>query len=82
MADRGVWLLVARDDAAAAALLWAALAIVADGGRRPVRWISGEQAWAVEIVLRAGLQLTPYGAICVRGAPGPLSAFLPSAPFA
>ncbi len=83
MADRGVWLLVARDDAAAAALLWAALAIVAGGGaRRPVRWISGEAAWAVEIVLRAGLQLTPYGAICVRGAPGPLSAFLPSAPFA
>jgi hypothetical protein len=78
---RGVWLLVARDDGAASQLLWAALAIA--GTERPsVRWITAEQQWAIEIVVRAGLRLVPYGALCVRGQPGPLRAFLPSGPFA
>ena len=78
---RGVWLLVARDDAAASQLLWAALAMA--GTEHPtVRWITAEQQWAVEIVVRAGLRLVPYGALGVRGAPGPLRAFLPSGPFA
>jgi GNAT superfamily N-acetyltransferase len=82
MPGRGVWLLVARDEAAAASLLWAALALLADDERSAVRWITAEQGWAVEIVLRAGLQLAPYGALCVRGRPVPLRAYLPSAPFA
>ncbi len=78
---RGVWLLVARDDQAASQLLWAALALA--GTEHPtVRWITAEQQWAIEIVVRAGLRLVPYGALCVRGAPGPLRAFLPSGPFA
>jgi hypothetical protein len=82
MPGRGVWLLVARDEAAAASLLWAALALLADGERSAVRWITTEQGWAVEIVLRAGLRLAPYGALCVRGRPVPLRPYLPSAPFA
>ena len=82
MPGRGVWLLVARDEAAAAALLWAALTLLADGERSAVRWITAEQGWAVEIVLRAGLRLAPYGALCVRGRPVPLRPYLPSAPFA
>jgi GNAT superfamily N-acetyltransferase len=78
---RGVWLLVARDDGAASQLLSAALAIA--GTERPaVRWITAEQQWAIEVVVRAGLRLVPYGALCVRGRPGPLRAFLPSGPFA
>jgi GNAT superfamily N-acetyltransferase len=78
---RGVWLLVARDDGAASQLLWAALAIA--GTEHPsVRWITGEQQWAIEILVRAGLRLVPYGALCVRGQPGPLRAYLPSGPFA
>jgi GNAT superfamily N-acetyltransferase len=78
---RGLWLLVARDDDAASQLLWAALALA--GTERPsVRWISAEQQWAIEIVVRAGLHLVPHGALCVRGQPGPLRAFLPSGPFA
>ncbi|MBV8219054.1 MAG: hypothetical protein JO325_11365 [Solirubrobacterales bacterium] len=32
--------------------------------------------------LQARLQLTAYGALCVRGTPGTLYPFLPSAPFA
>jgi GNAT superfamily N-acetyltransferase len=82
MPGRGVWLLVARDEPAAASLLWAALALLADAERSAVRWITAEQGWAVEIVLRAGLQLAPYGALCVRGRPVPLRPYLPSAPFA
>lgn len=78
---RGVWLLVARDDGAASQLLWAALAMA--GAEHPaVRWITADQQWAIEIVVRAGLRLVPYGALCVRGRPGTLRAYLPSGPFA
>ena len=79
---RGVWLLVAREEAADRSLLWAALALIGGTDRPAVRWITAEQQRAIEIVLRAGLRLVPYGALCVRGRPGPLNPFLPSAPFA
>jgi hypothetical protein len=72
VADRGF--------AAAGALLWSALAL-ADGSAR-VRWITGAQQWAIDIVARAGLRLAAYGALCVRGAPGPLAPFLPNNAFA
>jgi ribosomal protein S18 acetylase RimI-like enzyme len=77
----GVWLLAARDDEAAKELLWAALA-VADTERPVVRWITGEQQWAVEVLVQAGLRLVPYGALGVRGEPGTMRPFLPSGPFA
>jgi predicted N-acetyltransferase YhbS len=78
----GVWLLVARDEEAATALLWRALSLVGEADRPTVRWITAGQDWAIEVVLRAGLRLAPSGALCVRGQPGPLRPFLPSAPFA
>ena len=77
----GVWLVAALDDAAASALLWSGLDLAGEV-ERPVRWITGGQDWAVEVVVRAGLQIHAYGALCVRGHPGPLRPFLPSAPFA
>ncbi|HWE08437.1 MAG TPA: GNAT family N-acetyltransferase [Solirubrobacteraceae bacterium] len=77
----GVWLLAARDDRAASALLWSALDVAGDV-ERPVRWITAGQDWAVDVVVRAGLQISAYGALCVRGHPGPLRPFLPSPPFA
>ena len=84
LAGHGVWLLVARDDEAARSLLWAALAHI--GAREPqrpiVRWVTGDQQWAIDVLVRAGLRLTAYGALCVRGDPGPLRPFLPSGPFA
>jgi GNAT superfamily N-acetyltransferase len=89
LADRGFaivaqdgtqWVLVARDEEAASALVWNALAMAT--GPTRVRWITGDQQWAIDVLLRARLQLTAYGALCVRGAPGPLRPFLPSAPFA
>ena len=89
IADRGfaavnpeglLWALVARDEDAAGALLWSALAL-AEGPAR-VRWITGTQQWAIDIVARAGMRLTAYGALCVRGTPGPLAPFLPNNSFA
>ena len=77
----GVWLLAAVDDRAASALLWSALDVAGDV-ERPVRWITGGQDWAVDVVVRAGLQISAYGALCVRGHPGPLRPFLPSGSFA
>jgi len=90
LADRGfaatlpghaVWLLVARDDEAATALLWSGLAAVGDVDGPVVRWITGEQEWAIDVALRAGLRPSPFGALCARGA-GPLGPFLPSGAFA
>jgi hypothetical protein len=75
-----LWGLVARDEDAAGALLWYALAL-AEGPAR-VRWITGAQQWAIDIVTRAGMRLTAYGALCVRGTPGPLAPFLPNNSFA
>ncbi len=78
----GVWLLVARGEQAATALLWSALAITGKTQRAAVRWITGDQEWAIDVLLRAGLALKTYGALAVRGRPGPLRPFLPSGPFA
>jgi ribosomal protein S18 acetylase RimI-like enzyme len=89
LADRGfavvdeigsLWLLVASDEEAATALLWHALAM-AEGPTR-VRWITSAQQWAIDAVVRARLQVTAYGALCVRGTPGTLQPFVPSVPFA
>jgi ribosomal protein S18 acetylase RimI-like enzyme len=74
------WLLVARDESTACALLWGALAL-SDGPVR-VRWITGAQQWAIELAARAGLRPHAYGAPCVRGTPGSLRPFLPSSSFA
>jgi GNAT superfamily N-acetyltransferase len=81
MPGQGVWLLVAREAQAGSALLWRALEVAGDADGRLVRWILGGQDWAVDVVCRAGLRLSAYGALGLRGEVGPLHAFLPSAPF-
>jgi ribosomal protein S18 acetylase RimI-like enzyme len=78
----GVWLLVARDDEAATALLWSALELGTDAERPALRWMTGDQEWAISVALSAGLRLSATGALCVRGQPGPLRPFIPSGPFA
>ena len=82
MPGHAVWLLVARDEETARALLWAALEHAGDSERPLIRWITGDQGWAIDVAVRAGLALRAYGALCVRGRPGPLAPFIPSAPFA
>jgi ribosomal protein S18 acetylase RimI-like enzyme len=79
--EHAVWLLAARDEDAAKALLWSALEGVGETDRPSVRWITGEQGWAVDVLLRAGLSLSAYGALGVRGRPGTLAPFIPSPPF-
>jgi ribosomal protein S18 acetylase RimI-like enzyme len=77
-----LWLLVARDEDAARALLWHGLERVGNTDRASVRWITAEQQWAIEVLVRARLGLSAYGALCVRGDVGPLRPFIPSGPFA
>jgi ribosomal protein S18 acetylase RimI-like enzyme len=90
-ADRGfvvvlpgwnVWLLVARDHEAATALLWIALERVGETSRSTVSWLTGAQDWAVDVLVKAGYKLSTFGALGVRGEPGPLRPFVPSGPFA
>ena len=77
-----VWLLAARDDEAAQALLWHALGELPEAEPPNVRWVTGDQGWAIDVLVRAGLGLRAFGAVAVRGVPGPLRPFLPSPPFA
>lgn len=82
MPGRGVWTLAARDEQAAAALLWHALAQLQNERAIEIGWISGRQQWALDVLLAARLSVTSYGALASRGAVGPLYPYLPSPPFA
>ena len=72
-------LVAATQPAIAAELLWACLGRA--DGEAEVRWITGDQNWAITVVLDAGLSLTPAGPICTKGDLGPLTPYLPSGPF-
>jgi predicted N-acetyltransferase YhbS len=82
MPGRGVWALAARDKQAAAALLWYGLNEVRDEPNIDIGWISGRQQWAIDVLLAARLSITSYGALCTRGAVGPLHPYIPSPSFA
>lgn len=73
-------LLAATSPEAAVDLLWSCL-VKSDGAHVEAHWITGAQNWAVPVVLKAGLSLSPAGPICVRGELGPLTPYLPSGPF-
>ena len=81
MPGRGVWALAARDERAATALLWHALDEVQDESI-DIGWISGRQQWAIDVLVAARISITDYGALCTRGAVGPLHPYIPSPPFA
>jgi hypothetical protein len=73
-------LLAATTPEVAIDLLWSCLAESKDADVE-VHWITSSQNWALPVVLGAGLSLSPAGPICVRGALGPLTPYLPSGPF-
>lgn len=73
-------LLAATTPETAIDLLWSCFAESGDS-HVEVNWITGSQNWAVPVVLKAGLSLSPAGPICVRGELGPLTPYLPSGPF-
>jgi ribosomal protein S18 acetylase RimI-like enzyme len=73
-------LLAATTPETAADLLWSSFA-ESDGSEIETHWITHAQAWALPVVLKAGLSLSPAGPICVRGKLGPLTPYLPSGPY-
>ncbi len=73
--DTKVFVVAARDDRVAAALLRTALS---DMATAKVDFLDALQDWAIDITLGAGLELVPAGATCVRGAVGPMRPYIPS----
>jgi ribosomal protein S18 acetylase RimI-like enzyme len=73
--DDGLRILAARDEAQATQLLWAVLRATA--GEVTVAWIDGDQAWAFDVVVAAGLSLGTQGPWLSRGELGTLRPFLP-----
>jgi predicted N-acetyltransferase YhbS len=79
---RGVWMLAARDDDAAQALLWYGLYQLRDERRIDIAFVTGQQQWAIDVFLAAKLPFKSYGAVATRGDLGPLYPYIPSPPFA
>jgi GNAT superfamily N-acetyltransferase len=71
----------ARDEQAAAAVLWAALAALPRGATAHVEFLTARQQWAVRTVLAARLALTPGGAVFTAGRLGPMAPYLPNGAF-
>jgi GNAT superfamily N-acetyltransferase len=76
--DGHVALLAARTAAAAAHLLWGAMASGTRGGTVSVSFVSAENGWAIDVGLEAGLALDTCGPMFVRGELGTLAPFLPN----
>lgn len=66
----------AADPATAQQLLWAALAEL--GTDLEIAPFTARQQWGIEVALAARLTLRPGESVCVRGALGPLTPYLPS----
>jgi GNAT superfamily N-acetyltransferase len=58
-------------------LLWRALADD-ESPKVTVDWLTGQQQWAIDVVLAAGLSLAPQPSVCIRSAVGPMTPYLPS----
>ena len=74
-------LLAARDDGAATALLFAALAGAPRDRETEMGWITAGQQWAIRAALVAGLELHPVGPVMLRGFDRPPAPYLPSGAF-
>jgi hypothetical protein len=82
VADVGVVpLLAARDNDAAATVLWGAIATCAPGTTLNVGFLTARQQWAVRTCVDAGLQLSPDGPVFLRGEVGPFAPYVPSGAF-
>jgi GNAT superfamily N-acetyltransferase len=74
----GLRVLAAERDEPAADLLRAVLARVPEGEEVRCDFVTAGQDWAVEVLLEAGAELRPAGAIFTRGEVGPMRPYLPS----
>lgn len=70
--------IAAHDVALARDLLRAALAAVPPGEECRLDFIEANQDWAVDVVLEAGLELRPGGAVALRGDVGVFRPYVPS----
>lgn len=73
-----VMLLGARDPSAARDLLWASLAGSEPGAEVVAMFLTGDQDWAWDVLVAAGLQIEPSGPVCVRGELGTLAPYIPN----
>jgi GNAT superfamily N-acetyltransferase len=79
VSDFGVLgLLGGRDDEAAAAALWGAIAATRPGTTLHIGFLTGAQQWAVRVCLEAGLALSPDGPVFLGGDVGPFAPYIPS----
>lgn len=74
-------MVAAVDVPAARSLLLAALASGPPDQEVEVGWLSGDQQWAVDVVVAAGLELRLSGAIMVRGRPRPFLPYIANGAF-
>jgi predicted N-acetyltransferase YhbS len=74
------YLLAATDDEVAGRLLWEALAATTADAPIDISSLTGQHQWAIEIGLRAGLEVHNRGFLALRGMQ-PASAYLPSGHF-
>ena len=72
------WLLAARNDAAAADLLWGAFGSGQRGGTVELDCVTADNQWAIGVGLDAGLAVSESGPLLVRGEVGPMAPYLPS----
>ena len=76
--DGSPMVVAARDDGAAADLLWSCLARGPAGESIHVDFVAEHNDWAIRVALDAGLALSPDGPAFVRGDTGPFAPDLPS----
>jgi ribosomal protein S18 acetylase RimI-like enzyme len=74
-------IVAATSDGAAARLLLAALLRAPHDRDVEVSWLTAGQQWAIDMCLRAGLELHPSGPVMIRGRQRPPAPYLPSGAF-
>ena len=76
--DERIVTLGATDEEAAVLVLRTMLADAPEGETIEVNWLTSHQQWAIRELIRAGVELQPYGPVMVRGMAGPPRPYIPS----
>lgn len=79
--DERIVTLGARTEEAARLVLRTMLAEAPRGETIEVNWLTSAQQWAIGEIVRAGIDLQPFGPVMVRGMDGPPRPYIPSGGF-
>jgi GNAT superfamily N-acetyltransferase len=79
--DERIVTLGARNEESATLVLRTMLAESPPGETIEVNWLTSAQQWAICEIVRAGIELQPFGPVMVRGMAGPPKPYLPSGGF-